>query len=714
MKKYVLFLLALILLTTQGFLRAQGTAFTYQGRLQNSGSPANGNYDFTFALYDGSDTNAGEIGGPLTDLDVGVTDGLFTVTLDFGPVFDGGATWLAIGVRPNGGSSFTTLNPLQELTPTPYAMYAPNAGYALTASTANSAETATTAITAGSANSVAAVNITGALGLGQLPGSVVTNFETGVTLGGAFGGDGSGLNLLNASQLAAGTVPNGVLSGFQGPNYQTVGGGLGNAAGGGYATVGGGYENSAGGPFNTVAGGYYNNASGPNATIGGGVQNVATYQGTTVAGGSENDAGGPGAFVGGGGFDGSTFNGNSALGAASTVAGGLGNTADQIYDTVVGGVTNIASGGSAFVGGGQYNTAGDQFATIAGGSGNSSGYEGFVGGGQYNDASEQGATVVGGYDNTASGQYAALGGGYANNSTGRFATVAGGTFLTASGPGASVGGGGYNGNNYSGNTASGGASTVPGGYGNTAGGLYSFAAGQQAQALNQGAFVWADSQNATFSSTANDQFCVRAQGGMQIDPSTSLFFGAQTRQMLSLYSNSVTTYAIGVQNDDMYFRCGADVAGTGFAWYRGGQPNSSPFNAGGGSNLMTLTTSGLTVNGTFVSSSDRNVKQGFAPVDCGTVLQKVSQLPVQTWAYKDDPGTKHLGPMAQDFYAAFGTGADDKHIAVVDEGGVALAAIQGLNQKLEAANAELKQQNETLAARMAELEAEVRALAEKK
>ena len=55
-------------------------------------------------------------------------------------------------------------------------------------------------------------------------------------------------------------------------------------------------------------------------------------------------------------------------------------------------------------------------------------------------------------------------------------------------------------------------------------------------------------------------------------------------------------------------------------------------------------------------------------------------------------GTEHLGPMAQDFHAAFGlNGADDKHIATVDEGGVALAAIQGLNQKVEAQQAELQQ-----------------------
>ncbi len=58
-------------------------------------------------------------------------------------------------------------------------------------------------------------------------------------------------------------------------------------------------------------------------------------------------------------------------------------------------------------------------------------------------------------------------------------------------------------------------------------------------------------------------------------------------------------------------------------------------------------------------------------------------MPILTWAYKADPKTKHLGPIAQDFHSAFGIGPDDKHIATVDESGLALAAIQGLNQKLE-------------------------------
>jgi hypothetical protein len=118
-------------------------------------------------------------------------------------------------------------------------------------------------------------------------------------------------------------------------------------------------------------------------------------------------------------------------------------------------------------------------------------------------------------------------------------------------------------------------------------------------------------------------------------------------------------------------------------------------------------------------TSDRNAKENFAAVNARDVLAKVAALPVTEWNYKtDSKGQQHIGPMAQDFQAAFGlNGADDKHISMADEGGVALAAIQGLNQKLEetrAENGELKQQNDILAKRLNCLEQVVHSLTEKK
>jgi len=116
--------------------------------------------------------------------------------------------------------------------------------------------------------------------------------------------------------------------------------------------------------------------------------------------------------------------------------------------------------------------------------------------------------------------------------------------------------------------------------------------------------------------------------------------------------------------------------------------------------------------------SDRNSKENFVPTKPEEVLNHLAAIPISTWNYKtQDKAIRHLGPMAQDFHAAFAVGEDDKHINEIDEQGVALAAIQGLNQKLEetrAQNLKLKQENESLVERLDELEAAVRSLAKKK
>jgi hypothetical protein len=106
---------------------AQATAFSYQGRLDASGSPANGAYDLEFAVCDAL-TNGNVVAGPLTNSATGVTNGLFTVTLDFGNgVFTGPARWLQLAVRTNGTGAFTTLLPRQQLLAAPYSIMANSA-----------------------------------------------------------------------------------------------------------------------------------------------------------------------------------------------------------------------------------------------------------------------------------------------------------------------------------------------------------------------------------------------------------------------------------------------------------------------------------------------------------------------------------------------------------------------------------------------------------
>src|SRR6266581_5249065 len=115
-------LVTLALLSTLNFQLsafAQGTAFTYQGRLNDGANLANGNYDLTFVLF-GVASGGSPVAGPLTNSSVGVSNGLFTVLLDFGAgVFNGNSRWLEIAVRPTGGGTFTTLNPRQQIRPRP-------------------------------------------------------------------------------------------------------------------------------------------------------------------------------------------------------------------------------------------------------------------------------------------------------------------------------------------------------------------------------------------------------------------------------------------------------------------------------------------------------------------------------------------------------------------------------------------------------------------
>ena len=110
----------------------------------------------------------------------------------------------------------------------------------------------------------------------------------------------------------------------------------------------------------------------------------------------------------------------------------------------------------------------------------------------------------------------------------------------------------------------------------------------------------------------------------------------------------------------------------------------------------------LGTDGIWHDSSDKAMKQDFAIVDRQATLAAVAELPLNTWnRIGTDPSVRHLGPTAQDFYAAFGLGADDKHIAALDTSGVALAAIQGLNEKVDEKDAGLAQEVQRCATRTA-------------
>ncbi|MEI7732711.1 MAG: FG-GAP-like repeat-containing protein [Verrucomicrobiota bacterium] len=172
---------------------AQGTAFTYNGRLTDNSAAASGSYDLRFTLY-GAVTNGSPL-GVLTNTATSVSAGVFLVQLDFGGVFTGANYWLELAVRTNGSGAFTPLNPRQPITPTPYAIYAPTAGYAPNAGYATNAGVAATA------NAVAATHITGTLAPLQLPSSVVQTGGGAYSLYGTFTGNGATLTNLNSGSL---------------------------------------------------------------------------------------------------------------------------------------------------------------------------------------------------------------------------------------------------------------------------------------------------------------------------------------------------------------------------------------------------------------------------------------------------------------------------------------------------------------------------------
>jgi len=118
--------------------QAQGTAFSYQGRLNFNGIPATGLYDLRFTAYAGL-LSPSPVGGPVTLPAVPVTNGLFAVTLDFGAgLFIGPQRWLEIAVRTNGADSFVTLDPRQQVTAVPYATHAATASNVVSGSVVKS------------------------------------------------------------------------------------------------------------------------------------------------------------------------------------------------------------------------------------------------------------------------------------------------------------------------------------------------------------------------------------------------------------------------------------------------------------------------------------------------------------------------------------------------------------------------------------------------
>ena len=344
-------------------------------------------------------------------------------------------------------------------------------------------------------------------------------------------------------------------------------------------------------------------------------------------------------------------------GDESAIASGANNTVGSPLSFIGAGTQNTitansaeTNGQSAFIGAGYNNAVAGNFAAISSGQNNSaSGDNAAIVAGQNNTVSGRWGIIAAGQVNTLSGQSAGILGGAYNTASGYYAFIGDGYHNYAGGQYAAIAGGNYNTANGSdaavsggsGNTASGTDAAVAGGYGNTAAGTNSYAAGTSSHANNSGAFVWSDDASGakTLTSTVSNQFLARAAGGFYLYSAANLSTGVRL------------------------------------------SPGS----------------------GSWSSLSDRAAKTAIEQVDDAGILAKVAALPVSEWSYTaQGSAIRHLGPMAQDFRAAFGLGEDDKHITAIDEEGVALAAIKALSRELADKDRRLALLARTTAVREAE------------
>jgi len=250
-------------------------------------------------------------------------------------------------------------------------------------------------------------------------------------------------------------------------------------------------------------------------------------------------------------------------------------------------------------------------------------------------AGKFGGVIAGGgvdFDpNEVRGDYASVLGGTGNLASGDY-SVAMGSECTASGYASTAFG---NNSVASGSislavgsgAAASGIRSIALGHNPQASGDYSMAIGREAHAQHPGSFVWADSQNATIASSATNSVAFRCSGGVR-------------------------------------FTSGVDFFNQTVSWAPGA--------------------------GSWSFSSDRNLKENFQRVDVASVVEKVCALSITEWNYQGYE-QRHIGPMAQDFHAAFPLNESDTTLNDADLHGVALAAIQGLNNKLE----QRLKQNET-------------------
>jgi hypothetical protein len=597
MKRYLLHALLLFVFAIAQNLHSQGTAFTYQGRLQSGTDSAGGKFDISFSLF-GVSSGGSAIAGPVTNAAVSVTNGFFTTTVDFGNQFPGAARWLEIGVRSNGVGTFQTLNPRQQLTPAPYAIYAGSANATNLVGTVQSANLSGVALLAGgNAFSGQQTVASGNVGIGTTtPNStlaVVGNIYMGTqrpnttfnqvgdtiylgaeqkylgnTLGTPVNGSTDWLNLM-ANGLSSGIIF-GLSTSLTSPHLNNI-------------------------PLMVIK-------SNGNVGIGTGATNPAT-----------------------------TLQVIGSVGIGSTV-----NSSAELSIGQPGGLNQLEllKPGS---------NLGYQFATDSGGLGICE-------------------------HNIACGRF------YIQNGTGNIGigTANPQTLLHLFGA-----------NDPTIKLQSDGTSEISGRV-------------SMRQSNETGFDTYYDGGNSQ-DSLVFESFTSGTSTAKAMVMKLNGNVGVGTTNPASLFhvqgsSDTEISLQSRANNRRWTLQASGGTDGVGL----GGTFQIIDRTAAA-SRLRIETNGFVTIAGELTTTavnitSDRNAKENFSPVNARAVLDKVASLPISEWQYKQNADVRHIGPMAQDFSNAFALGHDDKHISVVDEGGVALAAIQGLNEKVDEKDARIQAQ----------------------